>query len=115
MAGFQSLPGFRDFYPEEFSRRQHIFRVWRQAASTFGFQEYDAPVLESLDLYKTKSGDEIACVIIEPVVGNMNLIVPKMEFLQTMRALCTKHATVLIFDEVMTGFRVHLGGAQAVF
>jgi len=59
MAGFQSLPGFRDFYPEEFSRRQHIFRVWRQAASGFGFQEYDAPVLEPLELYKTKSGDEI--------------------------------------------------------
>jgi len=59
MAGFQSLPGFRDFYPEEFFRRQHIFRVWRQNASAFGFQEYDAPVLESLELYKTKSGDEI--------------------------------------------------------
>lgn len=59
MAGFQSLPGFRDFYPEEFSRRQHIFRVWRQAAATFGFQEYDAPVLEPLELYKTKSGEEI--------------------------------------------------------
>lgn len=59
MAGFQSLPGFRDFYPEEFSRRQHIFRVWRQSASAFGFQEYDAPVLEPLELYKTKSGDEI--------------------------------------------------------
>jgi histidyl-tRNA synthetase len=59
MAGFQSLPGFRDFYPEEFSRRRHIFRVWRQTAGTFGFQEYDAPVLEPLELYKTKSGDEI--------------------------------------------------------
>lgn len=59
MSGFQSLPGFRDFYPEEFSRRQHIFRVWRQTASAFGFQEYDAPVLEPLELYKTKSGDEI--------------------------------------------------------
>src|SRR6185369_11614813 len=59
MAGFQSLPGFRDFYPEDFSRRQHIFRVWRQCASAFGFQEYDAPVLEPLELYKTKSGDEI--------------------------------------------------------
>ena len=59
MAGFQSLPGFRDFYPEDFSRRQHIFRVWRQNASVFGFQEYDAPVLEPLELYKTKSGDEI--------------------------------------------------------
>lgn len=59
MAGFQSLPGFRDFYPEDFSRRQHIFRVWRQNASVFGFQEYDAPVLEPLELYKAKSGDEI--------------------------------------------------------
>ncbi|MBA3850110.1 MAG: histidine--tRNA ligase [Opitutus sp.] len=59
MAGFQSLPGFRDFYPEDFSRRQHIFRLWRQAAHAYGFQEYDAPVLESLELYTTKSGDEI--------------------------------------------------------
>ena len=59
MAGFQSLPGFRDFYPEDFSRRQHIFRLWRQAAGVFGFQEYDAPVLEPLELYKAKSGDEI--------------------------------------------------------
>lgn len=62
-----------------------------------------------------ESGDEIACVIIEPVVGNMNLIVPHMEFLQTLRALCSKHGAVLIFDEVMTGFRVHLGGAQALY
>ena len=59
MAGFQSLPGFRDFYPEDFSRRQHIFRGWSAAAISFGFQEYDAPVLEPLELYKTKSGDEI--------------------------------------------------------
>jgi len=59
MAGFQSLPGFRDFYPEDFFRRQHIFRNWRSAATSFGFQEYDAPVLEPLELYKTKSGDEI--------------------------------------------------------
>lgn len=59
MAGFQSLPGFRDFYPEDFSRRQHVFRGWRMAANAFGFQEYDAPVLEPLELYTTKSGDEI--------------------------------------------------------
>jgi glutamate-1-semialdehyde 2,1-aminomutase len=62
-----------------------------------------------------KAGDEIACVIIEPVVGNMNLVVPNMEFLQTLRELCTQHGAVLIFDEVMTGFRVHLGGAQALY
>jgi glutamate-1-semialdehyde 2,1-aminomutase len=66
------------------------------------------------DLF-AKSGDEIACVIIEPVVGNMNLIVPQLEFLQTLRELCTKHGAVLIFDEVMTGFRVALGGAQALY
>lgn len=60
-------------------------------------------------------GDQIACVIIEPVVGNMNLIVPHKEFLTTLRELCTKHGAVLIFDEVMTGFRVALGGAQALY
>ena len=59
MATFQSLPGFRDFYPDDLSRRNYIFRLWRQTASAFGFSEYDAPVLEPLDLYKAKSGDEI--------------------------------------------------------
>ena len=59
--------------------------------------------------------ERTACVIIEPVVGNMNLIVPHMEFLKTLRELCTAHGTVLIFDEVMTGFRVALGGAQALY
>jgi histidyl-tRNA synthetase len=59
MALFQSLPGFREFPPDAFARRNHVFRVWRQTASAFGFSEYDAPVLESLDLYKTKSGEEI--------------------------------------------------------
>jgi len=59
MAQFQSLPGFREFYPDALARRNHIFRLWRQTASTYGFQEYDAPVLEPLELYKTKSGDEI--------------------------------------------------------
>ncbi len=59
MALFRSLPGFREFPPEAFARRNHVFRVWRQAASAFGFAEYDAPVLEPLELYKTKSGEEI--------------------------------------------------------
>ncbi len=58
-------------------------------------------------------GAEIACVIVEPVAGNMNLILPKQGFLETLRAQCTKHGAVLVFDEVMTGFRVALGGAQA--
>ena len=59
MATFQTLPGFRDFYPEDLARRTHIFRIWRQTAAAFGFVEYDTPVLEPLDLYKAKSGDEI--------------------------------------------------------
>src|SRR3954469_12258007 len=59
MATFQTLPGFREFYPEDLARRNHIFRLWRQTANTFGFAEYDAPVLEPLELYKAKSGDEI--------------------------------------------------------
>jgi histidyl-tRNA synthetase len=59
MATFQTLPGFREFYPDDLARRNHIFRLWRQTAHTFGFAEYDAPVLEPLDLYKAKSGDEI--------------------------------------------------------
>lgn len=59
MASFQTLPGFREFYPEDLARRSHIFRLWRQTAGAFGFAEYDAPVLEPLELYKAKSGDEI--------------------------------------------------------
>ncbi len=58
-------------------------------------------------------GDEIACVIVEPVAGNMNCIPPEPGFLETLRELCDRHGAVLIFDEVMTGFRVALGGAQA--
>ncbi len=57
-------------------------------------------------------GNEVAAVIVEPVAGNMNLIIPKREFLDALRALCTKHGAVLILDEVMTGFRVSLQGAQ---
>ena len=57
-------------------------------------------------------GDEVACIIIEPVAGNMNCIPPLPGFLEGVRELCTKHGVVLIFDEVMTGFRVALGGAQ---
>jgi glutamate-1-semialdehyde 2,1-aminomutase len=60
------------------------------------------------------AGDDIACVIVEPVAGNMNLVKASQEFLEAMRRLCTKHGAVLIFDEVMSGFRVALGGAQAL-
>ncbi|EOA05991.1 glutamate-1-semialdehyde aminotransferase [Herbaspirillum frisingense GSF30] len=58
------------------------------------------------------SGNDIACVIVEPVAGNMNLVRASDEFLQTMRRLCTQYGAILIFDEVMSGFRVARGGAQ---
>ena len=60
-------------------------------------------------------GSEIACIIVEPVAGNMNMVPPAAGFLETLRELCSAHGAVLIFDEVMTGFRVAKGGAQALF
>jgi glutamate-1-semialdehyde 2,1-aminomutase len=60
-------------------------------------------------------GGEIACVIVEPIAGNMNCVPPAPGFLETLRKVCNTHGTVLIFDEVMTGFRVALGGAQALY
>jgi glutamate-1-semialdehyde 2,1-aminomutase len=60
-------------------------------------------------------GDQIAAIIVEPVAGNMNCILPEPGFLECLRQLCDQHGSVLIFDEVMTGFRVALGGAQERF
>ena len=60
-------------------------------------------------------GKQIACVIVEPVAGNMNCVLPAPDFLQTLRRECDRAGAVLIFDEVMTGFRVALGGAQALY
>jgi glutamate-1-semialdehyde 2,1-aminomutase len=65
-------------------------------------------------LFETR-GSEIAAVIVEPVAGNMNLVLPAPGFLETLRSECSRHGVVLILDEVMTGFRVALGGAQARF
>ena len=70
---------------------------------------------EQLEQAFAAMGDSIACVIVEPVAGNMNLIKATPEFLQTMRRLCSQYGAVLIFDEVMCGFRVGLGGAQALY
>jgi glutamate-1-semialdehyde 2,1-aminomutase len=63
----------------------------------------------------TEHGRDIAGLIVEPVAGNMNCIPPQEGFLQGLRELCTSHGALLIFDEVMTGFRVALGGAQALY
>lgn len=68
-------------------------------------------VVQAFDQYP----DQIAAVIVEPVAGNMNCIPPVEGFLQTLRTICNQHQSILIFDEVMTGFRVGLGGAQGLF
>lgn len=72
----------------------------------------DLRALESL--FKT-TGSELACVLVEPIMGNSGSLSPKLEWLQRLRELCTEHGVCLVFDEVKTGFRVHKGGAQALF
>lgn len=71
--------------------------------------------IEQVEHVFKEIGDKIACIIVEPVAGNMNCIPPVPGFLQGLRRLCDEYGSVLIFDEVMTGFRVALGGAQAVY
>ena len=66
------------------------------------------------ELFK-EIGTEIACIIVEPVAGNMNCVPATQSFHDCMRALCTEYGSLLIFDEVMTGFRVALGGAQSIY
>ena len=78
----------------------------------------DTVTLEYNDLEQVRAafdalGEQVAAVIVEPVAGNMNCVPPAAGFLEGLRALCSQHGSVLIFDEVMTGFRVALGGAQA--
>lgn len=75
--------------------------------------EYNDP--QQLEETFAARGDEIACVILEPVVGNMGVVEPSTAFLESLQKLCRKHGALLIFDEVMTGFRVAYGGAQQRF
>ncbi|MCF6251005.1 MAG: glutamate-1-semialdehyde 2,1-aminomutase [Methylococcaceae bacterium] len=70
---------------------------------------------ESVKQAFAEIGEQIACIIVEPVAGNMNCIPPVPGFLETLRQVCDEHGSVLIFDEVMTGFRVGLQGAQGVY
>ena len=70
---------------------------------------------EQLETAFAAHGDAIACVIVEPIAGNMNLVRSTPAFIACMQALCAKHGALLIFDEVMSGFRVALGGAQSIY
>ena len=82
------------------------------AADTLVCEYNDVDALESLFAAR---GEQVACVIVEPVAGNMGVVPPQPGFLEAARTLCTKYGAVLIFDEVITGFRVAWGGAQERF
>ena len=71
--------------------------------------------IECLRAIMEKQGDSVACIIVEPIAGNMGLVLPEKDFLQTLRELADRYGAILIFDEVMTGFRVGYGGAQSLF
>ena len=71
--------------------------------------------IDAVEKTLSEVGEEVACIIVEPVAGNMNCVPPVPGFLEGLRRLCDQHGVVLIFDEVMTGFRVSLGGAQAYY
>lgn len=71
--------------------------------------------LDSVEQLFSEYGSTIAAIIVEPVAGNMNCILPKPDFLKGLRAICDHYQSLLIFDEVMTGFRVGLGGAQTLY
>lgn len=71
--------------------------------------------LDALELAFNEHGKKIACVMIEPICGNMNFVRATVPFMRRLRELCSQHGAVLVFDEVMTGFRVALGGAQSVY
>ncbi len=82
--------------------------AFAQHTLTLPFNDIDA-----LNTLFGSHGDSIACIIVEPIAGNMNFVEPVPGFLEALRSVCDKHGAVLIFDEVMTGFRVAAGGAQA--
>ncbi|KQW51796.1 MULTISPECIES: glutamate-1-semialdehyde 2,1-aminomutase [unclassified Roseateles] len=69
--------------------------------------------VEQLEAAFAQYGDQLACVIVEPIAGNMNFVRASLPFMSALRRLCTAHGALLVLDEVMTGFRVALGGAQA--
>ena len=71
--------------------------------------------LEQVKEVFAEIGDQLACIIVEPIAGNMNMVTPVAGFLEGLQEICKQHGTLLIFDEVMTGFRVARGGAQAIY
>ena len=89
----QALPGFRDFYPAEAALRNHIFRVWRDVAARYGFEEYDGPPLEPLELYTEKSGDEIVGQLYEFADKGGRRVALRPEMTPTLARMVAARAT----------------------
>jgi histidyl-tRNA synthetase len=88
----QALPGFRDFYPADLALRSHIFRTWRTVAARYGFEEYDGPPLEPLELYTSKSGDEIVGQLYEFEDKGKRRVALRPEMTPTLARMVTRHA-----------------------
>src|SRR5712691_12911924 len=91
----QALPGFRDFYPEDLAIRNYIFATWRQVAARYGFQEYDGPPLEPLELYTEKSGNEIAQQLYTFEDKGGRLVALRPEMTPTLARMVGAHASAL--------------------
>src|SRR6201997_4264237 len=87
----QALPGFRDFYPEELALRNSIFATWRDVARRYGFQEYDGPPLEPLELYTTKSGEEIVSQLYEFTDKGERAVALRPEMTPTLARMVATH------------------------
>src|ERR1041385_5599132 len=90
-----ALPGFRDFYPEDLSLRSHIFETWRRVATRYGFEEYDGPPLESLELYTAKSGDEIVGPLYNSTDGGDRPVALRPEMTPTLARMVAARANGL--------------------
>ena len=91
----RSLPGFRDFFPEEFAFRRHIFSAWRRVGERYGFSEYDGPPLEALDLYTRKSGDDIVGQLYEFEDRGGRAVALRPEMTPTFARMIASRATSL--------------------
>ena len=100
MATFQTLPGFRDFYPEDFAVRAHIFAAFREVARRYGFQEYDGPPLEPLELYVEKSGPEIVKQLYDFMDKGERHVALRPEMTPTLARMAGARAAEAVLREV---------------
>ena len=91
----QALPGFREFFPEDLALRTHIFETWRQVATRYGFEEYDGPPLEPLELYTGKSGEEIVGQLYEFEDKGQRRVALRPEMTPTLARMVASRANAL--------------------